>query len=125
MRKNEYIISAINIYNITIHDILFTMKKEIYRHLCLNCKEEFDFNEKKENCSVCGKRFDDVVKYIPILSLGRYDVYECNNCKIRFETTREGCPCPVCNKPTIYFGYIWKCGRPSFFRNLLSWIRQF
>lgn len=100
-------------------------KKEKYCHLCLNCKEEFDYYEKKENCSICNNRFDNIVKYISARSLGCFDIYECNICKIRFEKIKGNDMCPECGVPAIYNGYIWKCGKVSLFRRLLSWICQF
>lgn len=88
-------------------------KPTIYRHLCLSCKEEFDYEEKKERCLVCDKKFDDVVRYLLVHSLGRFNTFSCKNCKIRFENPELSCNCPECGLKAIYFGYIWKCGRPT------------
>jgi Zn finger protein HypA/HybF involved in hydrogenase expression len=88
--------------------------KKVYRHLCIPCRKEFNYNEKKGYCSDCGNKFDNVVEYISIRSLGRFNIYDCDTCKIRFETKEKDTSCIKCGKSTVYSGYIWKCGGGSF-----------
>jgi len=72
-----------------------------YLHLCFECGNDFDTEQKMDNCPDCNKPFKEVWEHFVYPSRSAYLYrHECKKCKIIIDDGRqEDRLCPQCKKP--------------------------
>ena len=82
-------------------------------YICPTCEMEEEFDEIQKFCPECKGKMDYMGIYIKSdPRLGKSYFHKCEDCRIKFETDDEekSIECIRCGKPTINWGFIWRCG---------------